>query len=479
MEKLISDSQLVVRIVVSAVTFSLCGCAHQSGQEPVPAPTAAPLSAVAEVGQCGVSAAQLGRLREVSIAVVARGYAPGITSLIMCDGKPIFEHVGGQADSARPMARDDLFRIYSMTKPLTSLAAMILVDDKRLVLDEPVATYLPEFTNATVFESGDTLENIKTKAQLRAITVRDLLRHTAGITYSSQAPGAVFGLYGLRGIDNGSGAVVKPGDKSRPVANIGEFTQRLAGIPLLYQAGERFSYGGATDVLAAVVEKASGQRFRDFMDARIFKPLKMEDTFFQVPAEKVARLTAAYAGKSSEDTQGRVLRTTRVQALTGGQIMQIEDPKSSIFSKPRAIDFGGAGLVSTAPDYQRFLQALLQDGELDGARVVSKGSAAQMLRNHLNPAALSTPNIAAQGLGFGLGFSQFLQPEKLPTATPKNGSFWGGAASTYFWIDPERRISGVVMTQVFGGDVMPFYLEMMNTIYSNNPNIHTENLLSQ
>ena len=159
--------------------------------------------------------------------------------------------------------------------------------------------------------------------------------------------------------------------------------------------------------------------------------------------------------------------------------MQIEDPKSSIFSKPRAIDFGGAGLVSTAADYQRFLQALLQDGAPSGVRVVSKGSAAEMLRNQLSPAALGTPSIAAQGLGFGLGFSKFLQPEKLPTATPKNGSFWGGAASTYFWIDPERRISGVVMTQVFGGDVMPFYLEMMNTIYSANPNIHQEKLTLQ
>lgn len=475
MKNLISRSQPLVRIVVCAVSFTLAGCAHQSGQEAA----SPPLSSVAEAGQCGVSAAQLGRVREVSAAVVARGYAPGITSLIMCDGKPIFEHTVGLADSSRPMAQDDLFRIYSMTKPLTSLAAMILVDDKRLILDEPVATYLPEFANATVFESGDTPENIKTKPQLRAISVRDLLRHSAGITYSSQAPGAVFALYGLRGIDNGSGAVVKPGDKSKPVANIGEFTQRLAGIPLLYQAGECFSYGNATDVLAAVVEKASGQRFRDFMDARIFKPLKMQDTFFQVPPEKVGRLTAAYAGKSSEDTQGRVLRTTRVQALTGGRIMQIEDPRSSIFSKPRAIDFGGAGLVSTAADYQRFLQALLQDGALDGVRVVSKGSAAEMLRNQLSPAALGTPSIAAQGLGFGLGFSQFLQPEKLPTATPKNGSFWGGAASTYFWIDPERRISGVVMTQVFGGDVMPFYLEMMNTIYSTNPNIHQEKLTVQ
>jgi CubicO group peptidase (beta-lactamase class C family) len=160
-------------------------------------------------------------------------------------------------------------------------------------------------------------------------------------------------------------------------------------------------------------------------------------------------------------------------------VFQVEDPNSSIFSKPRKIDFGGAGLVSTATDYQRFLQILLQDGMADGVRIVSPGTVAQMLKNQLDPNALATPNLAAQGLGFGLGFAQFLQPEKLAVAVPKNGVFWGGAASTYFWVDPERRISAGVMTQVFGGDVMPFYLEMMNTVYSANPNIAEEKLTMQ
>lgn len=137
----------------------------------------------------------------------------------------------------------------------------------------------------------------------------------------------------------------------------------------------------------------------------------------------------------------------------------------SIFSRPRYIDFGGAGLVSTAHDYQRFLQMLLQDGNLDGVRVVSAGTVADMTRNHLDSAALATPSLQAQGLGFGLGFAKFLDPSKAPAGVPKNGYFWGGAASTYFWVDPERRISGVVMTQVFGGDVMPFYLQMLNSLY--------------
>ncbi len=468
--------QLTNIVMVMAVLTLFAGCAQPPSAESIVMPVRAPAATVAASGFCGVTEAQLRRIRDIGAAVVARGYAPGITSQIFCDGTAILNHTVGLADATRPMAQDDLFRIYSMTKPLTSLAAMILVDDKRLALDEPVATYLPEFAGATVFDGGDTPETIKTKPQSRPVSVRDLLRHTAGITYSSQAPGAIFRLYALRGIDNGSGAVVVPADKSAPVANIGEFTQRLAAIPLLYQPGERFSYGNATDVLAAVIEKASGQRYRDFMHARIFKPLKMNDTFFEVPPEKIGRLTAAYAGKASEDSQGRVLRTTRASTLLGGRVFQVEDPKSSIFSKPRAIDFGGAGLVATATDYQRFLQVLLQDGMVDGVRIVSKGTVAQMLKNQLDPKALATPNLAAQGLGFGLGFAPFLQPEKLATAVPRNGAFWGGAASTYFWLDPDRRISAVVMTQVFGGDVMPFYLEMMNTVYSANPNIHEEKL---
>lgn len=420
---------------------------------------------------CGVTTWQLQQLREINADVVARGFAPGISASIYCDGKPLLIATEGLADAARnrPMAADDLFRIYSMTKPLTSLATMILVDEKRLKLDDPVAKYLPEFALATVFESGDTPESITTLALKRAVTVRDLLRHTAGLTYMSPASGAVSKLYVLRGIDHGGGGAVVPADKSAPISDINEFTRRLATIPLHDQPGERFRYGNATDVLAAVVEKASGERYRDFMATRILTPLKMQDTFFDVPREKVGRLTAAYMGKSSEAGNGNVLRSTRVKDLGQGKVAQVEDPQASIFSKPRYIDFGGAGLVSTAGDYQRFLHMLLNDGQLDGVRVVSPGTVAEMTRNQLGAEALATPNLAAQGLGFGLGFAVFNDVTKAPAAVPKKGYFWGGAASTYFWVDPDRRITGVVMTQVFGGDVAPFYLEMLNTLYAPAP----------
>lgn len=443
--------------IIAALTVG--GCAH--------APATLNAQTASLPTHCGISSEQLQRIQTLNTEVVARGFAPGITTQIYCDGKPLLNETRGLADVARnrSLAGDDLFRIYSMTKPLTSLAAMILVDDLKLKLDDPVAKYLPEFSSASVFDSGETPETLKTKMLKRPITVRDLMRHTAGLTYMSTAPGAVNRLYVLRGIDNGGGAFVMPADKSAPVTNISEFTRRIATIPLLYQPGELFSYGNATDVLAAVVEKASGQRFREFMSTRIFTPLKMQDTFFEVPPEKITRLTAAYAAKSAESGNGNVLRSTRIDTLGRGTVAQIEDPKTSVFSKPRIIDFGGAGLISTATDYQRFLQMLLQDGALEGTRIVSPGTVAEMTRNQLDAMALATPNLAAQGLGFGLGFARFLNPAKAPAAVPANGYFWGGAASTYFWVDPDRRISGVVMTQVFGGDVMPFYLEMLNTLY--------------
>jgi CubicO group peptidase (beta-lactamase class C family) len=446
-----------LRIGIAIVLSLLSGCATRGEMRGADMPQ-----------NCGVSTAQLQRLREINADVVARGFAPGITLSIHCDGKPLLAATDGLADAARnrPMAENDLFRIYSMTKPLTSLAAMILVDDKKLKLDDPVAKYLPEFAATTVFESGDTPEAVKTTPPKRAVTVRDLLRHTAGLTYMSPAADAVTRLYVLRGIDHGGGEVVIPADKSAPVADINDFTRRLAAIPLHDQPGERFRYGNATDVLAAVIEKASGQRYRNFMAARILQPLKMQDTSFDVPKEKIGRLTAAYMAKSSEAGAGNVLRTTRVKELSQGKVVQVEDPQSSVFSRPRYIDFGGAGLVSTAADYQRFLHMLLNDGILDGVRVVSAGTVAAMTRNHLGAEALATPNLAAQGLGFGLGFAVFNDPVKAPAAVPRRGYFWGGAASTHFWVDPDRRITGVVMTQVFGGDVMPFYLEMLNTIYA-------------
>jgi CubicO group peptidase (beta-lactamase class C family) len=467
--KSLTQPKYKLGLVLALASIATYVAAHAT--EPTPPTSVSPTS----VTDCGITAAQQQRIEQINQDLITRGFAAGVTTHIHCDGKSVIRVTEGMADAARQrlLAEDDLFRIYSMTKPLTSLAAMILVDDKKIALDDPIAKYLPEFANATVLESGETAEALKTKPLEKPPTVRDLLRHTAGLTYMGPGPSIVERMYAMRGIDHGGGTPVVPMDKSPAVTDINDYTKRLATIPLLYQPGARFSYGNATDVLAAVVEKASGQRYRDFMAARIFKPLNMKDTFFQVPPNRVSRLTAAYAAKSSEASNGNVLRSTNIAALGLGMIGQIEDPKMSLFARPRYIDFGGAGLISTAADYQRFLQMMLQDGQLDGARIVSAGTVAEMTKNQLSAEALATPNMAAQGLGFGLGFAKFLNPSKAPAAVPANGYFWGGAASTYFWVDPDRKISGVVMTQVFGGDVMPFYLEMLNTLYKDSASVKT------
>ena len=421
---------------------------------------------VAKSSTCGVTESQLARIRELNADVVKRGFAPGITSLIFCEGRPLLTVAQGVSSTGRDMTPDTLFRVYSMTKPLTSLAAMILVDAGEIQLDEPIAKYLPAFSMPTVIDNGVAATELKTVAATRAPTIRDLLRHSAGITYSSKDTDPVHRMYTQKGIDNGAGSKVVPTDNSPPIASSEELANRIAAVPMLCQPGECFRYGNATDVLGRVIEKLSGKRLGAFMQERIFDPLKMNDSFFVVPADKVSRLSAAYVAKSKSSKPNTILHAYPLDQLGEGGTFQIEDPKASIFASPRYMDFGGAGLVTSAADYQRFLQLMLNGGTLDGVTLISPESVAAMTQNQLDRKALDASSLDKQGLGFGLGFSIFLEPGKTPVAVPKDGYFWGGAASTYMWADPARRITGVVMAQVFGGDVMPFYLEMLNTIYA-------------
>lgn len=418
---------------------------------------AVPLAAAAD---CGLDAGKLQRVRELGQQMVARGFAPGVVTVLYCDGKPAFTAAEGKADMERgsPMTPDHLFRIYSMTKPVTSLAIMLLAEDGKLKLDDPVARFIPEFADAQVQDAAPL-------PLQRPVTLRDLLRHTAGIPYRGAA-NPVEKMYVKRGIDHGGGAVVLPEDGSAPVTSLAELARRVATTPLLDQPGERFRYGNATDILGRVIEAASGQTLADFLSARIFKPLGMHDTSFQVSAANSGRLAAAYWGKSSAPADTRILRQADSAALSSAGLGLAEDPHKSVFAKPRAIAFGGAGLVSSARDYQRFLQMLLAGGVADGRRIVSAASIDQMTRNQLPASALATPQLAAQGLGFGLGFATVVDPALAPAQVPAGTYFWGGAASTYFWVDPARRLSGVVMTQVFGGDVAPFYVDMLKAIYA-------------
>ena len=411
---------------------------------------------------CGLDEAARERATALVKAMVERGHAPGVVADIRCDGRPWLMVAAGQADPARqrPSRQNDLFRIYSMTKPVTAVAVLMLADDGRLALDDPVSRHLPEFANATVYD-GEKDGAMQTQPLSRPLTVRDLLRHSAGIPYGAPVPHPVYKRYIERGIDNGSGQVHQPSDGSAPIGSAAELSQRIAAIPLLHQPGERYTYGGATDIAGRLVEAVSGQTLGDFLQRRLFTPLGMKDTHFLVPAAATPRMTAAFSAPSQRPGDGSVLAGQRIGTLGPSKLTQVDAADNSVFSRPRPMHFGGAGLVSTAADYQRFALLLMTGGQ----GLVRPATLAEMTRNQLGSAALQNSSLGRQGLGYGLGIGVIVEPEKFHATVPRDGVFWGGAASTFFWVDRERRISGVLMTQVFGGDAAPYFVELVDAVH--------------
>jgi CubicO group peptidase (beta-lactamase class C family) len=309
---------------------------------------------------------------------------------------------------------------------------------------------------------------VTTEAPLRPLTVRDLLRHTAGMPYKADGPTSVERLYAVRGIDMGSGADTAPLDGSPRVASTAELAERIAGIPLRDQPGSRYRYGNAVDVLGRVVEVASGQRLRDYMAANVMKPLGMRDTGFLLLEKDRPRLTAAYAAKSKVPVETSVLARIDPAATTPEPLALIDDPAKSPYLFDRPIDYGGAGLVGTASDYLRFAEAMRQGGKAGSTRLLKTSSVDQMRVNHLAASARS-PELAKAGLGFGLGFAVRDGAATEQLSFPQCGYFWAGAASTYFWVDPANEISGVLMTQVFGGDVRSVWLSILDALYAPTP----------
>ena len=423
---------------------------------------------------CGLSQGDEQRVRDLAQALVSRGHAPGAVVDVRCHGRPWLSAAFGQADLARAaaMRTDHLFRIYSMTKPVTSLLVLMLAEDGKLSIDDPVARHLPEFAQTPV-HSGSATFPPETVPALRAVTVRDLLRHTAGITYLSTMPDPVTRMYGQRGIDHGGGHKIVPTDGSAPVASLADLSQRIAALPMVAQPGSRFTYGNATDVLGRLVEVVADQPFREVMAERLLRPLGMHDTGFQAAPEQLGRLTAAYTAPSQAQAQAQagpaILRSADMQAVAASTFALADDPPTSVFAARRALDFGGAGLLSTAADYQRFLLLLLRGGRVDNQagshQLVRRDTVQTMTLNQLDATTLRGSGLDRNGLGFGLGVATFSFPARAPAAVPQDGYFWGGAASTYFWVDPARGITGVLMTQVFGGDVQPYFVALLDTLY--------------
>ena len=388
-------------------------------------------------GQATLASPQLGHIRRWAERLVDSGKLAGLTTMIAHRGKTAYLHSCGQADreAGLAMTPETIVRIYSMTKPLTSVAIMMLYEQGLFQLDDPVSRYLPCFAAMRV-ASGGQRGKIDTVPAARLITIRDLLTHTSGLTYGFMQSTLVDALYRDEGIDF-----------QTATCTLGELVERAAALPLLSQPGAEWNYSIATDVLGHLVAVIAGESFDDFLLHRIIAPLGMVDTAFHVPEAKHARFAANYW---RTDTDGLQL---------------IDDPKTSRFLTHPAICSGGGGLVSTAGDYMRFCQFMLNRGALDGVRLLSRKSIELMTSNHLrgDMAAMGMPRFSEssyEGIGFGLGFSVMLDPARAQILGSPGEYAWGGAASTAFWIDPAEELAVVMLTQLMPSSAYPIRREL-------------------
>lgn len=343
----------------------------------------------------------------------------GVTTLLLRHGQVIEEQSYGFKDiaSGAPMTSDTIFRIYSMTKPVTGVAMMILYEEGKWRPSDPISKFIPEFANLQVFKGTDSSGAIITEPPRHAPTMGELMTHTAGFTY---------GFFGSTPID-------KLYMEKQPLSagNLQDVVQRLAGIPLLYQPGTKWVYSVSMDIQGYIIETLSGQSFPDFLEQRIFKPLNMKDTAFFVPKEKRDRFATLYG----EDSSGKLV------AL-----------KQSDFTSQPGAPSGGGGLVSTARDYGRFAQMLLNHGELDDVRILAPVTVDLMTVNHLPPRLLTGEfgilDLTMQpGQGWGYDIAVMPDPAAVNDIVGKGTYYWSGAADTWFWVDPTNDLIFIGMTQ--------------------------------
>ncbi len=395
----------------------------------------------------GFSGERLARLTQGFKAEIDQGRVPGVVIAVARRGKLVYHEALGFQDKAAgtPMSRDSIFRIYSMTKPLASVAAMILVEEGRIQLTDPVSKFLPAFANLQVSvqrrEADGRVVNELVPAS-RPMLVHDLLRHTAGLAYGEVTPNAVVKeAYAKAGL-------FKPGviDFDTRDLTPAEFTDRLSKQPLIGHPGQMWQYSLATDVLGRVVEAASGQMLSAFLEQRVFQPLGMKDTAFHVPAEKMSRLAQPFARPGS------------------GPFVS---PQIDV-ARPPGNDSGGAGGVGTALDYLRFAQAMLNGGSLDGRRIVSRPTTELMMSDHVGdrPSVPATPPellLGTQGYGFGLGFLVRHGAGMAGVQGSAGEAMWAGYGGTYFWIDPKEQLVAVLMSQGPAAS-RAYYRKMVKTL---------------
>ena len=383
-------------------------------------------------GDVGMSSERLARIRPAMQAYVDDGRVAGVMTMVARRGKVVHWETVGMRDleAGDPLEPDDLFRIYSMTKPVTTVAAMILVEEGEVTLEDAVSKFIPEFADVTVLtDAGDRV------APAGPITVEHLMTHTSGLTYGFFGDTPVDRLY------NESGVFFS-------AVGLDDFVKRVAELPLLANPGQRWNYGVSTDVLGRIVEVVSGQPFDVFVKARILDPLGMEDTGFWVPPEKRSRFTANY---------------NRVDG-----VLQIADsPTDGQYTQAPAWLSGGGGLTSTASDYIRFAQMLLQDGRLGDVQILASETVRMMRANRL-PASLVPIELGtflSPAYGFGLGFAVLVDDDASPEPDNDGVFRWAGAANTFFWIDPDTELIGMVWTQINPFAIYDIEREFQTLVY--------------
>lgn len=393
--------------------------------------------------QLGLDSKRLGYLDSHLQRYVDEGKLAGTLVLVARNGVVGHFAATGLSDIERKkrMERDTLFRIYSMTKPITSIALMQLFERGLMQIDDPVEKYIPEWSDLRVYSMGS-YPDFVTRRPERAMTVRDLLSHQSGLTYGFINRSNIDAAYRKLELDAGG-----------PARTLRGMIEELAKLPLEFSPGQHWNYSVSTDVCGYLVEVISGQRFDQYLAENVLGPLAMEDTSFQVPGAKGHRFAANYMAGS-------------------GGLRLIDDPGASAYLREPTMLSGGGGLVSTATDYFRFAQMLCNDGELDGQRIIGRKTLELMTSNHL-PGGADLMNHALgrwaettfSGIGFGLGFSVTLDPAQAQVSGTPGEFSWGGAASTTFWVDPIEDLVVVFMTQLMPSTQYNIRRELRAMVY--------------
>ena len=401
------------------------------------------LKITCDPAEVGFDAGRLRRIDEHLSTYVDDGRLPGWLVLVSRRGEIAHLSTYGARDvaSGAPVETDTLFRIYSMSKPITSVAIMMLYEEGRLELSDPVSKFIPSFADMRVYQAGPASSPV-TRPAVEPVRVWHLLTHTAGLVYAFQHVSVVDELYRKAGFDQGT----------PPGLDLAGAVDRWAELPLLFDPGTQWNYSVATDVLGRLVEVVSGMTLDRFFAERIFGPLGMTDTGFSIPESDFDRMASLYS------------------ATADGGLASTGSGRGVL--RPPAMLSGGGGLISSAGDYHRFTQMLLRGGELDGVRLLGSRTLAYMTRNHLPGGAdleefgrRVFAEVSYAGMGFGLGFAVVQDPVKHKVLGSPGEFNWGGAASTAFWVDPAEELTVVFMTQLLPSNALPIRSLLRQVVY--------------